>query len=100
MLPPSLNSPEWLISPTVIKNGIGARLSCPPPLAHAYSHAWASFNFELWEGQSVSKVFAGVQEAGPLAGVVRGQRPLRKKILHLVGIAIRYAISLPIFVNN
>ena len=48
----------------------------------------------------MSEVFAGVQEAGPLAGVVRGQRPLRKKILHLVGIAIRYAISLPIFVNN
>ena len=74
----------------------------PPALPYlctlSYSHAWASFNFELWEGQSVSEVFAGVQEAGPLAGVVRGQRPLPKKILHLVG--IRYAISLPIFVRN
>ena len=73
----------------------------PPALPHlralSYSHAWASFNFELWEGQSVSKVFAGVKEAGPLAGVVRGQHPLPNKMLHLVG--IRYAISLPIFIK-
>ena len=74
----------------------------PPALPHlrtlSYSHAWTSFNFESWEGQSVSEVFAGVQEAGPQVGVVRGQHPLPKKILHLVG--IRYAISLPIFVKK
>ena len=76
----------------------------PPALSYlrtlSYSHAWASFNFELWEGQSVSEVLSGlgVQEAGPLAGVVRGERPFPRKILHLVG--IRYAISLPIFIKN
>ena len=46
----------------------------------------------------MSEVFAGVQEAGPLTGVVRGQRPLPQKILHLV--AITYAILLPIFVKK
>ena len=61
-------------------------------------HAWTLFHFELWEGQSVSEVFAEVQGAGSLEGVVRGKRPLPKKILHLVG--IRYAISLPTFVKN
>ena len=50
------------------------------------------------DSPTVSEVFAWVQEAGPLAGVVWGQRPLPKKILHLVG--IRYAISSPIFVKN
>ena len=46
----------------------------------------------------MSEVFTGVQEAGHLAGVVRGQHTLPKKILYLVG--IRYAISSPIFVKN
>ena len=72
MLPPILNSPEWFFSPTVIKNRNGGR---PLPFAH---YAWASFHFELCEGHIVSEdeVFAWVQGAGPLAGVVRGQRPL------------------------
>ena len=71
MLPPISNSPKWLFSPTVIKNG--GRLAAP--LAHTY--AWASFHLELWEGQSVSEVVAGVQGAGPpVVGVVRGQLPL------------------------
>ena len=30
----------------------------------------------------MSEVIAGVQGAGPLAGVVRGKRPLPKKMLH------------------
>ena len=103
MLPPILNSPEWLISHDCHQKWDWGVALLPYPIYAryivSYSHAsWASFNFELWEGQSVSEVFAGVQEAGPLAGVVRGQRPLPKKILHLVG--IRYAISLPIFVKN
>ena len=46
----------------------------------------------------MSEVFAGVKEAGSLAGFVRGERSLPNKILHLVG--IRYAISLPIFIKN
>ena len=46
----------------------------------------------------MSKVFAGVQMVGPLAGVVRGSAPLRKKMLYFVG--IRYAILLPILVKN
>ena len=40
------------------------------PFAHAY--VWASFNFEMWEGQSVSEVFAGVQGAVPLVEVAMG----------------------------
>ena len=50
-----------------------------PAILYNYTRfyvAWASFHFEMWEGQSVSEVFAGVQGAGPLAGVVRGKRPL------------------------
>ena len=72
----------------------------PPalPTLRTLMHAWTIFHFELWEGQSVSEVFAGVQGAGPLAGVLRGKRLLPKKSLHLVG--IRYAISLPTFVKN
>ena len=85
MLPPIWSSPEWLISPDCHQKWDWGQPSCPTPFAHAYSHAWASFNFELWEGQSVNELFAEVQEAGPLAGVVRGQRLLPKKILHLVG---------------
>ena len=44
-------------------------------LMHGH-HSIRAFHFELWEGQSVSEVFVGVQGAGPLAGVVRGQCPL------------------------
>ena len=46
----------------------------------------------------MSEVFAEVQGAGPLAGVVRVPCPLPKKILYSVG--IRYTISLLIFVKN
>ena len=46
----------------------------------------------------MTEVFSGVQMAGPLAGVVRGSAPLRKKMLYFVG--IRYAILLPILVKN
>ena len=90
--------PEWLNSPDCHQKWDWGAALLPSPICARLSHAWALFNFELMEGQSVNEVFAGVQEAGPLAGVVRGQRPLLKKILHLVG--IRYAISLPIFVKK
>ena len=66
-IPPSGSFP-----PTVIKNGSRAKGAVP----QCALVMWTSFHFELWEGQSVSEVFAGVQLAGSLAGVVRGQGPL------------------------
>ena len=80
MLPPIFKiPPSGSFPPTGIKNEIGAR---SPALSHlrtlSYSHAWASFNFE-WEGQSVSEVFAGVQEAGPQVGVEGGSSPYLRK---------------------
>ena len=33
--------------------------------------------------ERLREVFTGVQGAGPLAGVARGQRPLHRKILYL-----------------
>ena len=72
MLPLILNSRvhEWLISPDYHQKW-GEQ-----PSLFVCAYAWVSFHFELWEEQSVSEVFAGVQGAGPLAGVVRGQCPL------------------------
>ena len=95
MLPPILNSPEWLISPNCHQKweDVQRRRS---PIAQAY--AWAPFHFELWEGQSVSEVFEGVQGAGPLEGLQGGSAPLPKKILYLEG--IRCAISLTFFLSK
>ena len=60
--------PEWLISPDCHQKMGGGAAAPPPtphPLPHGTAYAWASFNFELWEGHSVSEVFAGVHGAGP-----------------------------------
>ena len=56
------------------KMGEGPQSSRFPLLFELFAHAyaWASFHFELWEGQSVSKVFAWVQGAGPLVVVSLG----------------------------
>ena len=70
MLPLILNSPRGSFPPTVIKNGgPGPR----PPFMH--TSAWASFHFELWEGQSVSEVFARVQGVASPDGGCRGEAP-------------------------
>ena len=46
-------------------------------LAHAY--AWASFHFELWEGQSVREVFAGVGGLAPGGGYEGAAPPCVRK---------------------
>ena len=72
-----------------------------PALQYMYTGLMLHGRYSIWNCGKDSlwaRCFWGVQEAGPLAGVIRGQSPLPKKILYLVG--INNIILSHIFVKN
>ena len=75
LLPPILNSPEWLISPDCHQKW-GSSPSPLLMLMHGHHSILNCGKDSLW-----ARCSAGVQGAGSLAGVA----PLPKKIVYLVG---------------